>query len=699
MAEAPEKRPLTARDLWSLKFVGEPELSPDGSCLVWVQTWINAKRNSYESAIWMSRRTEGGGFEAPRRLTYGRRTDQDWALDKSPRFSPDGRYLAFLSNRSGKNQIWILDMKYGGEARQLTNLDESPSQIQWSPDSRYIAFVAKDPKPKEETRDDEIRTDRDVTVVTRLRYKANGVPGVLDNRNTHVYVVDVASGEVRQVTFGPYDDSNPVFSPDGQLIAFTSCREPNRELVNIPDLWTVPFAGGEPTRLTFGKGPVHAPSFSPDGRFIAYFGHESGEDGTANVGVRVVPREGGQIVNLTPGFNRSVGCGISTDARFDSGSAGPFWSRDSKYVYFIATDRGYSGIYRTSIENPCVELVAGAVPGNIRTCAKFPPVIVSMAFKDLGDEKVLLAFNGSTPLNPGDIYAVSVPKECGGDPSHTCSFQQVTRVNEELLSSVALSEPEAFTFRSRDGLEIEGWMMKPIGYQSGQKYPAIIEIHGGPHSAYGNAFFFEFQLLASRGYGVFYSNPRGSSGYGEEFARKVIGDWGGMDYQDIMSLKDYADKVEWVDNTRMGVTGGSYGGYMVNWIVGHTDRFQAAVTQRSISNMYSKYGTSDIGWYGNKRGMGGRDLWDSESFLMERSPIRYAPFVKTPILILHSEQDYRCPMEQAEQWYVALKRLGKEVEFVRFAGENHELSRSGKPWNRVERLERIVGWFDRYLKK
>ena len=239
--------------------------------------------------------------------------------------------------------------------------------------------------------------------------------------------------------------------------------------------------------------------------------------------------------------------------------------------------------------------------------------------------------------------------------------------------------------------------MKPAGFEDDKKYPVVVQIHGGPASTVGEAFSHEYQLMASRGYGVFYMNFRGSKGYGEQFAYAIIGDWGGCEFRDIMAGVDYVEKLDWVDPSRIYVTGGSFGGYETNWIVTKTHRFRAAVTQRSISNMYTKYGVSDIGWYGNKAGMGGADLWDAEEFIMSRSPIRYAPLVRTPILIIHSEQDLRCPMEQAEQWYTALKRLGKvDVEFVRFAGENHELSRSGKPLNRIDRLEHIIGWFDRY---
>ncbi len=694
MCAKESKRPLGARDLWSFTFVGEPELSKDGRRLVWVQTTINAEENRYESALYLASKNRGT-FQNERRLTYGRRTDGKGATDRSPRFSPDSSRLAFISNRSGSAQLWLLDMANGGEARQVTDLADGVSQIAWSPDNRHIVYISKEPKPEQKPVAG-IRTDGEVIVVTKLRYKANGVPGVVDPRPSHVYMINVDDGKVKQLTNGDYSDSEPTFSPTGDTVAFVSCRKIDKELNMIPDLWTVPVEGGEPQKLTDGKGPIRTPAYSPDGQWIAVLGHESGENGVQNTEIMVVPASGGPIKHLWGDFQRSVGCAITNDVRADGGSPGPYWANDSKTIYFIASHRGYSGIFRVNLENPGVELTGGAFPDNIQACPQFPSVVVSLAMIDLGAGQIAFAFHGGTPLNPGDIYAVQTRGGACVPIDSACALEQITRVNEDLLSAIALVPPVPFTFQAKDGLQLDGWMMKPAFFEEGCQHPAVLEIHGGPHSAYGEAFNFEFQLLASRGYGVFYCNPRGSSNYGPDFAAKVIGDWGGMDYEDIMSLKDYMDEVPWVDKYRTYVTGGSYGGYMTNWIASHTDRFKAAVTQRSISNMYTKYGCSDIGWYANKKGMGGRDLWDDEEFIMARSPIRYAPSVRIPLLIIHSEQDYRCPLEQAEQWYVALKRLGKEVEFVKFANENHELSRSGKPRNRVERLERIVGWFDRH---
>lgn len=700
---ATQKRPVTSRDLWSLRFVGESVLSPGGDELVWVESWTNAKKNHYESAIFISRRGADGSFGTSSRLTFGKRSDGDGAMDRSPRFNPDGSTLAFTSNRSGKKQVWLLNIREGGEARELTKGDDSPSQMEWSPCGKYMVFVAKEPKPKEEEKgDDEIRTDKDVVVIKNLRYKSNGVPGILDQRPSHIYAIEVSTGAIRQLTSGNFNDSAPTFSPDGKSVAFSSCREPGREIKMIhPDIWVVPFEGGEPRKLTRGQGPAHNPLYSPDGEWIAFVGHTHGLDTTSNVEVLVVSKDGEKIRDLWNGFDRSYGSGAGSDARMDAGGAGPFWSSDSKSLYFILSDKGFSGVYKASLDKPGPELVGGAVPGNMQACPKYPPVVNSMAAAFPGDGSVALAFNGCSPLSPNDIFAVKMPAgscESAEGNGKTCALQQVTHVNDEFLSGLKLSKPEPFTFKSSDGLVLDGWAMKPVGFEEGKKYPAVVEVHGGPHSAYGEAFFHEFQLLTSTGFGVFYCNPRGSSCYGKKFADGVIGDWGGMDYQDVMALRDVVARTPWVDDSKVGITGGSYGGYMTNWVVGQTDRFAAGVACRSISNMYSKYGVADNGWFGNRAGFAGRDLWDSEDFIMERSPIRYAPKVVTPLLLVHSDQDYRCPLDQAEQFFMALKRLGKTVEFVRITGENHELSRSGKPWNRIERVEHIVEWFVRFMK-
>jgi dipeptidyl aminopeptidase/acylaminoacyl peptidase len=656
-----DKRKLTSQDLYSLKFPGDPQVSPCGKFVVFTLTTIDREKNGYRTGLWI---VPASGSAPARQLTNMEPGDR-LVRDSSPRWSPDGSKIAFLSNRSGKEQVWILPAN-GGEAYRLSGMEDPVSEIAWSPDGAAIAFACREPGKTESA-------NKDVRVITRLRYKANGT-GFTDPRPRHIYSIGLETRAVNQITAGDWEDASPAWSPDGTKVAFVSCREPDREVKNWPDVWVTDLATGSTRKLTKSLGPCSKPVWSPSGESIVYVGHTQGETGGASDELFVVSVDGSGAKSLTAEFDRSVFDGVGSDSRYDKALPGPLWSRAGDAVYFLSTDGGETSVYRVPASGGPVEKVVG-MHGLVVTS-------FDMGYDECGNE--VFAYNGGTQLNPGDIFSGAPPR-------------QLTRVNEDLFSSIELSPHDRFVYSGDQGWPIEGWIMKPAGFQEGRRYPVVVEIHGGPSSTVGEGFFFEYQLMASRGYGVFYMNFRGSRGYGEKFAKGIIGDWGGGEYRDIMAGVDHIAGFSWVDPARIYVTGGSFGGYETNWIVGHTDRFRAAVTQRSISNMYTKYGVSDIGWYGNKAGMGGADLWDQEDFIMSRSPIRYAPNVKTPILIVHSEEDLRCPMEQAEQWYVALKRLGKaEVEFVRFSGENHELSRSGKPHNRVERLERIIGWFDRH---
>ncbi|NLW16049.1 MAG: S9 family peptidase [Firmicutes bacterium] len=654
------KRKIVAEDICALNFVGDAQLAPDGR-VAYVLTEVDRAKNGYRSALW----SVMPGAE-PVRLTYGQRADGGLVRESRPRWRPGGG-LSFVSNRQGKPQVFLLEATEG-EARQLTTAPEGVSEYVWSPDGRYLAFVSKDPEDEEAAKD----RNPDVRHITHLRYKFNGV-GFTDTRKKHLHVLDLEDGSVRRVTDGDFDVANVAGSPDGARLAFSACIGCDCELHMIPDIWVVNVDGSNLQRLTQGKGAANSPVFSPDGTKIAYFGHEKGEVGYANNDLWVIPASGGQPVNLTEALDRSVGCSVGGDARMDGGSALAAWTADGEHLFVTVTDGGTCHLYRVGLNKEISRLTYGEIS------------ITSFSHAVVNGQDALTFIAGSVS-NPGDVYLWQAGET-----------KRLTAVNEAVMADWQLASPERFTVETAPGWEIEGWIMKPIDFTPGEKYPLILHIHGGPHATYGYAFMHEFQLLAAKGYGVLYTNPRGSRGYGEEFTKGVVGDWGGGDYVDLMGAVDYALKLDWVDESRLGVTGGSYGGYMTNWIVTQTDRFKAAVTLRSISNIYTKYGCSEIGWYGNKAGFGGRDLWDSEDFIMERSPIRYAPRVKTPILIIHSEEDYRCPMEQAEQWYVALKRLGVTTEFVRFAGENHELSRSGKPRNRIDRLNFILGWFQRFV--
>ena len=663
------KRPITVEDLWSLKFPGAPRISPDGEHIIFTLTEIDVAKNGYRSTLWILDKIEGGWSEA-RQFTTHQITDR-LVRDTQPNWSACSRFIFFMSNRSGRNQIWRINVD-GGEAKQVTSWEENIGEIAWSKAvPGLIAFTSRVPGSKVE--DD----NPDMRVITNIRYKFNGM-GFLDQRPKHIFTLNLKTMEYTQVTDGQFSESAPAFSPDGQWIAFSGSRIENDEINEIQNIWRVPVSGGTIEQLTFNEGSAGAPQYSPDGQWIAYLGHEKGQGKSGlNTNILIRPADGGASQNLTEAHDYTIGNNVGGDSRADGGTSPFFWNDDSQSILTIIAERGEANIYQLNLTGESTLLTTGK--HSITSFSAIP---------------------GREPGKPRIVYildcywnASEVFYRC---PVREQSFR-LTTFNQPLLSDIAIGDIEELDAHLSDGY-IHGWLIKPINFDPSKKYPMILHVHGGPYGASGYGFFHEYQLMASRGYAVLISNPRGSATYGEKHSLGVIGDWGDGDYRDLMAIIDKAlEQNSWLDPERLGVTGGSYGGYMTNWMVSQTDRFKAAVSIRSISNMYTKYGVSDIGWYGNRAGFAGRDLWDSEDFIMSRSPIRYAPNVKTPIMLIQSEEDYRCTMEQAEQWFTALKRLGVTTEFVRFKGENHELSRSGKPKNRADRLRQIMRWFETYL--
>jgi len=729
---------LTSINLNLFRLPGDVQLSPDGRLAAYTVNSLHLSTNDYDTVIWAVT-TDGSGV--PRQLTRGTGA-KGRPGDRAPRFSPDSSRLAFLSDRGGGAEVWLLDLVGGGEAQQVTRLGGSVSALSWSPDGRWLAIAAAPPKPPAPKLDDWRETgwkpgqNTDVTIITKLQYKANG-RGLLDDRHQKIHLVEAATGRTVQVSFGEYNDGAPAWSPDGRWVGFVSSRRPDRELRPRYDLYAVDVSAAvaadplveTPPESTEDRFPARYLSaghpgslgsvcWSPDGHWLLAAGTAEEMGGAHNAHLWLIPFEAalrgdageqGRWLDILAGFDRSLGNSIGQDVRADGGGAEPRWSADGRWVYFTATDGGFCRMHRCRVQigvpldedyAPQIEAVSGDEPA----------VVGSFAYVEPERGRGLLAMIAGGPANPGELFVAGADEVAAApgpltDPLtpvgcevgvRPLAWRQISKLNA-WLDEYELSRPGRVIFPSVENGLIEGWLMKPLDWDQREKHPAVLEIHGGPHVTYGLAFMHEFQLLCARGFGVFYTNPRGSKGYGYAFAARVVGDWAGIDSHDLMAAADCLAKVRWVDAARMGVTGGSQGGYLTNWLIGHTTRFAAAVTQRSMSNLYSKYGVADNGWTHDKHGMGGADLWDSEELLMERSPIRYAPYVRTPTMIIHSDQDLRCPLEQGEQWYVALKRLGVETEMVRFSGENHELSRSGKPRNRVERLERLVGWFERFM--
>ncbi len=654
---------MVAGDVYQLTGVADPRLSPDGKTVAYVVGAVDEKANDYRAAIWLA---TADGSAPPRRFTSGDKADAD------PRWSPDGTQLAFTSNRADKaSQLYVMPVA-GGEPRKLTSLMEDASQAVWSPDGTRIAFVARVRGAAYEEEDDKKRLPRRLA---RLQYKLDSVGWTAD-RPQHLFVVPAdGSAEPVQLTDGDYEDHSPCWSPDGRTIAFVSARHPDWDLEMVGDVYLVDAAGAEPRRLTQGGGGVGGISWSPDGSRLAVDRYPGVFDDPRHSKVALVDLASGDFTLLT--------ASLDLNCTTYPGMREPLWDGDD--LVFVAEDHGRVRIYRAGADGS----------GKPRLMVGGARVVTGL---DVAAGR--LAFTASEPARLSELYDGG-PAAGSDDPAS--AGRRLTSVGEAFAAGRELVVPERFTAVSADGSEVDAWIMRPAGYEQGKKYPTLLNIHGGPYGQYGVGFFDEFQVYCGAGYAVVFSNPRGSSGGSEEWARAIRGPgedgdgWGSVDFDDCMAVADEAVRsFDFVDPDRLGVIGGSYGGYMTSWIVGHTDRFKAAVSERAVNNFDSQWGSSDFGW--DFKGYTGRFLFEDVDLYLRMSPSTYARDIRTPLLILHSEDDLRCPVEQAEHLFVTLRLLKRPVEFVRFPAESHELTRSGSPVHRVQRFELVVEWFDRYLK-
>jgi dipeptidyl aminopeptidase/acylaminoacyl peptidase len=637
--------------------VSDAQVSSDGTKILFTSTKVNYEEDKNESHIWLLNIKE----KEPKQFTFGK------SSESNPRWSPDNKTLIFTSSRQGENdkkddkpklQLFIMSVD-GGEAKKLTYREDAVRSPKWSPNGKTVAFTSRVFKGEK-------MKDSDVKIITRIRYKEND-GGFFQGKYIHLFTVDIKTGKIKQLTDGLFDVESYCWGPDSKKIAFVTNMDPDSDLKPFKDIYVMPSKGGEPQRIWKGEGPISGLGWSPNGNYLAFTGRVIEDpklNWFRNSEVWIYDIKAKKTRSLTQKLDQTIG-----------GRDELKWSSDSEWIYFTVPEHGTTNVNKINLEGKIEPLITGKI---------------NVSSFDLDENEKILAYTASDDITPSELY---IKDENGA--------KRATFITKGLMKKITIIPPEEFWFTASDGVKIQGWVVKPLSYKKGNQYPTILEIHGGPRSAYGFTFGpaeHEFQTLAQYDYGVVYTNPRASIGYGEEFSRAVSGHWGERDYQDLMEAMDYVLKhYDWVDSNRLGCAGGSYGGYMTNWIVGHTNRFKAAVTMRSVTSWTSMYGTSDI-WYNDHDINWGKLPWTNSEKAIEKSPITYVDKVNTPLLILHSENDYRCPMEQAEQLFTALKMLGKTVEFVRFPDETHELSRSGKPKHRVERLRHIVRWFDRYLK-
>jgi len=643
-------RLLTLDDLFTLKDVGDPRLSPDGAWVAYTVRSLDAKEDSSDTDVWMV--SFSGG--EPQRLTASKKGES------SPRWSPDNRYLAFLSSREGKKaQVWLLP-RQGGEAVKLTDFKGGVSSFEWSPDAKRLALVVSDPDPDEADAAEGAEKDKPKTpkpiVLSRLQFKRDG-QGYLRDLRRHVYVFDVAAKTSAQITAGPYDDSDPVWSPDGQWLAFVSNRTPEPDANDNRDVFAIRARAGEtPRALTTSPGADSQPAFSPDGMTIAYVAGSDPKDmwyGTSHAAT--VPVAGGASKPLTLALDRNV--------------SQPAYSADGRFVYFLLEDGGNEHLARVPALGGTVErVVAGE-----RAVGRF----------DLGARGEVVVLE-SQPSYPPEVFALKAPG---------AELRRLTHVNDAVLAGIRLGKVERLRTKSPDGTPIDGFLTRPPDAKAGEKLPTLLRIHGGPVSQFSNRFSFEWQILAARGYVVVAANPRGSSGYGRDFSRAIWAEWGVKDSQDVLSAVDAAVAMGVADPDRLGLGGWSYGGILTNYVIARTNRFKAATSGASISNILAGYGTDHYQHeYEVELGL----PWQTtDTWLKISDPFLHADQIKTPTLFLCGQDDMNVPLINSEQMYQALRRLRVETQLVIYPGQNHGIV---KPSYQKDRYERYLAWYDRLVK-
>jgi len=647
LAEETSQRALTIDDLFRIKRVGDPQVSPDAKWIAYTVTDVDLEKDESETRVWM---VPVSGGEALPLTGKGSSASQ-------PRWSPDGKYLSFLAGRNGeKSQVWILDRR-GGEAQQLTEVSQGVRGYEWAPDGKRLILLLRDPKPEDLIKDGKKDKKPKPWVIDRLQFKVDYV-GYLDRHRTHLYVFSPSDKSMTQITSGDYDDAEPAWSPDGRFVAFVSNRTKEPDSNSNTDIWVVSAEstdkGKTLRQVTVSPGPDRSPVWSPDGKSIAYatvidrkyYAYFC----TTYLGL--APAEGGEPKILTKNLDRNIGS--------------PQFSADGKAVYFLLEDSGEQHLAKVDLAR---EELSRPVAGQ--------KSVSSFSVGSDGAAALLI----SEPHLPGEIFLFRANK-----------LQQLTFSNKDLLAELKLAEMENIHFQSKDGTEIEGFIYKPIGFSPDFRYPTLLRLHGGPVGQYDVSFNYEAQLFASQGYLVVMTNPRGSSGYGQDFSLVIYADWGNKDFEDVTAGVDYAIAKGYADPERLGVGGWSYGGILTNYVITKSKRFKAAITGASVALYAANYGHDQYqNWYEAELGL----PWEKREVWERISPFNYVTNVVTPTLIVGGEKDWNCPILNSEQLYQCLRRLGIETQLVVYPNEHHGIQR---PSFRKDLFERYLSWYDAHVK-
>lgn len=640
---------LTPATIFDWRTVADPQVSPDGAHVVYVYGWSDVMTDTSRSNLWIV----SADGQDPRPITAG------GERDSSPRWSPDGTRLAYLSQRDGKTNIYLWWMDTGQTAK-ITNLTEAPGNLAWSPDGRHIAFtklVAPSASPRTvqlPPRPPGARWAAPPIVIDKPMYRYDG-RGYLPPGFTQIFITPVTGGVPRQLTFEELNHGAPAWMPDGRTLLFSAARgrAADRALGDT-EIFKIAVDNGSVEPITGRRGPDNDPTPSPDGRWIAYSGFDERDEGYTVSRLYVMKPDGARSQPLSGAWDRDV-----ADLR---------WAPDSSGVYATSGDRGNVNVYFFPLDGEMRQVTSGA-----------------QRVSDLAVGGHRAAVVLTRPQDPPDVYTF-------GLDGH--ELRRLTNVNATLLAGVRLGDVEEIWYKSFDGLDVQGWIVKPPDFDPSKKYPLLLYIHGGPYMMYDVGFHHEFQVHAAHGYVVLYTNPRGSTGYGQPFANSIFDDYPGDNFYDLMKGVDAVVAKGYIDEQRLAVTGGSGGGLLTAWVVGHTHRFAVAAAQYPTIDWYSMVLTTDNG-YGLGRRRFRKWPWEDPEKYYRHSPVNYAGNITTPVLIITGEADWRTPISQSEEFYGALKLQDKEAVLVRVPDEPHGIG--VHPSHRLAKVLYLIDWFDRHL--